>query len=67
MTQLTVTQAAQKAACTRKYILNEIRDKRLPATPVGDNPDRPSMWLIDAAAFDAWMSNRRRGSRGKRG
>jgi excisionase family DNA binding protein len=66
MAQLTVTQAATRAACTRKYILNEIRDQRLPATPVG-NPKRPSMWLINEADFQAWLDNPLRGSRGKGG
>lgn len=54
---LTVTQAAERAAVTVRYIRAEIAAARLPAHKLG------AQWVIAAADFAAWMANPRRGSR----
>ena len=57
---LSVTQAAALAACTRRYILDEIEAKRLPAEKIG------ATYVIRREDFDKWLSNPRRGERSKR-
>jgi excisionase family DNA binding protein len=58
-TLITVTQAAAFSGFNRAYIGAEIRAGRLVATKVGNQ------YVIEQAAFTAWMSKPRRGSRSK--
>lgn len=65
MTYISVTEAARRAGCSRRYILAEIQRQTqgklgLRAEKVG------ATYIISEDEFKQWMANERRGTKGKK-
>lgn len=65
MTYLSVTEAARRAGCSRRYILAEIQ-RQVQGKAVGLVAERVgNQWNIPEDEFRQWMARERRGTRGK--